>query len=196
MSSILYYSNFCDHSKKLLQNITKTSIIDDVNFICIDKRINENGKIYIILENGQKLVMPSNIDKVPALLVLNNFKVLYGEEIYNYLKPIQTEQVKQATFNNMEPMAFCLGASYGGIVSDNFSFLDMDPESLKAKGDGGLRQMHNYVSLNDTMNINTPIEDFNTSQQNKLPEGLTVEKLQQQREQEFNSINKSRQMFV
>jgi hypothetical protein len=196
MSSILYYSNFCDHSKKLLQNITKTAIIDDVNFICIDKRISENGKIYIILENGQKLVMPSNIDKVPALLVLNNFKVLYGEEIYNYLKPIQKEQVKQATFNNMEPMAFCLGSSYGGIVSDNFSFLDMDSESLKAKGDGGLRQMHNYVSLNDTMNINTPVEDFNTSQQNKLPEGLTVEKLQQQREQEFNSINKSRQMFV
>jgi hypothetical protein len=46
------------------------------------------------------------------------------------------------------------------------------------------------------MNINTPTEDFNTLQQNKLPEGLTVEKLQQQREQEYNSINKSRQMFV
>ena len=46
--------------------------------------------------------------------------------------------------NNMEPIAYCLGGSYGGIVSDNFSFLDMDPESLKAKGDGGLRQLHNY----------------------------------------------------
>jgi len=56
--------------------------------------------------------------------------------------------------------------------------------------------MHNYVSLNDTMNINTPTEEFNASQQSKLPEGLTVEKLQKQREQEFNSINQSRQMFV
>ena len=51
MSSNIYYSNFCDHSKKLLQNITKTSMIDEINFICIDKRIKENGKIYIILEN-------------------------------------------------------------------------------------------------------------------------------------------------
>jgi hypothetical protein len=59
MSSILYYSNFCDHCKKILETITKTSLIDDIHFICIDKRIKEkDNKIYIILENGQKLIMP------------------------------------------------------------------------------------------------------------------------------------------
>ena len=71
MSSILYYSNFCDHSKKLLQTITKTSLIDDIHFICIDKRIKEkDGKIYIILENGQKLIMPENVDKEEILQTL------------------------------------------------------------------------------------------------------------------------------
>jgi hypothetical protein len=189
MSSIIYYSNFCDHSKKLLQKITKTSMIDEINFICIDKRIKENGKIFIILENGQKIVMPENVDKVPALLSLNNFQVFYGEDIYSYIKPTQTQMVKQATSNNMEPMAYCLGSSFGGIVSDHFSFLDMDSDSLKAKGDGGLRQLHNYVSLNnDGIHIQTP--DESSKQQTRLPEGLTVEKLQQQREQEFASIHR------
>jgi hypothetical protein len=195
MSSILYYSNFCEHSKKLLQTITKTQIINEIHFVCIDKRIRENGKIYIILENGQKLLMPENMDKVPALLLLNNnFNILYGEDIYNFLKPKQVEMVKEATYNNLEPLAFCLGSSCGGIVSDNFSFLDMDSESLKAKGDGGLRQLHNYVSLNDNINIYTPSEEQGLKQ-SKMQEGLTVEQLQQQRETEFLNISKKNVQF-
>ena len=54
MSSILYYSNYCEHSKSLLQSITKKTLTKDIHFICIDKRIKDtNNKIYIILENGQ-----------------------------------------------------------------------------------------------------------------------------------------------
>ena len=199
MSCILYYSNFCDHSKKLLQNISKSSLIDDIHFICIDKRIKEkDGKIYIILENGQKLIMPDNVDKVPALLLLSNFNVLYGEDIYNYAKPKQTQMVSQATMNNMEPIAYCLGGgAYGGIVSDNFSFLDMDSESLQAKGNGGLRQLHNYVSLNNDehVNIYTPSED-NTPKSQKIQEGLTIEQLQQQRDQDIASMNKKSRLFI
>jgi hypothetical protein len=198
MSSILYYSNFCDHSKKLLQAITKTSLIDDLHFICIDKRIREkDGKIYIILENGQKLIMPENVDRVPALLLLSNFNVLYGEDIYNFVKPKQTQMTSQATMNNMEPIAYCLGGSYGGIVSDNFSFLDMDSESLKAKGDGGLRQLHNYVSLNneEQVNIYTPSED-KTPKSQKIQEGLTIEQLQQQRDQDIASMKSQPRQYI
>jgi hypothetical protein len=198
MSSILYYSNFCDHSKKLLQAITKTSLIDDLHFICIDKRIREkDGKIYIILENGQKLIMPENVDRVPALLLLSNFNVLYGEDIYNFVKPKQTQMTSQATMNNMEPIAYCLGGGYGGIVSDNFSFLDMDSESLKAKGDGGLRQLHNYVSLNneEQVNIYTPSED-KTPKSQKIQEGLTIEQLQQQRDQDIASMKTQPRQYI
>ena len=31
MSSILYYSNFCEHSKKLLQTISKANISKDID---------------------------------------------------------------------------------------------------------------------------------------------------------------------
>ena len=78
MSSILYYSNFCEHSKKLLQTLSKTQVSKDMHFICIDKRVkDENGKIHIVLENGQKIIMPENVSKVPALMLLNqNFQVM------------------------------------------------------------------------------------------------------------------------
>ena len=86
MSSILYYSNFCEPSKKLLQTVTKTQNAKDIHFICIDKRVKDsNGKIYIILQNDQKIIMPENVTRVPALLLLNqNYKVIYGDEIYQH----------------------------------------------------------------------------------------------------------------
>jgi hypothetical protein len=160
MSSILYYSNFCEHSKKLLQALSKSQVSKDLHFICIDKRTKgPDNKIYVVLENGQKIVMPENVTKVPALLLLNqNYAVLYGDEIYNHLKPKQEVITRQATSNNMEPMAFSLGG--GCIVSDQYSFLDTDSEDLNTKGNGGTRQMHNYVNLNYKDSINTPNDDF------------------------------------
>jgi hypothetical protein len=72
MSSILYFSNYCEHSKKLLQLLGKSNIQQNIHFISIDKRVKEaNNKVYIILENGQKIIMPENINRVPALLLLN-----------------------------------------------------------------------------------------------------------------------------
>jgi hypothetical protein len=152
MSCILYYSKYCDICKKYLQLLSKTDIQKDIHFICIDKRVKDaNNKTYIILENGQKIILPENVTKVPALLLLNQgYQVLYGEQILQYLKPRQQQEVRQATQNNMEPMAFSLGGGggFGDIVSDQYSFLDQNPDELSAEGNGGMRQMHNYVDLN------------------------------------------------
>ena len=193
MSSILYYSNFCEHSKKLLQSLSKTQVSKEIHFICIDKRERDkSGKVNIVLENGQKIVMPENVTKVPALLLLNQgYQVLYGDNIYNYMKPKQEVVTRQATNNNMEPMAFSLGGGGFGIVSDNYSFLDMDSEELNTKGNGGMRQMHNYVPLNHSDVITTPKDDFDYKQ-DKLSGDLTIEKLQQQREQELTNYGGQR----
>jgi hypothetical protein len=191
MSSILYYSNFCEHSKKLLQTISKSSIQNDIHFICIDKRTKDsNGKVFIVMENGQKIIMPENVNRVPALLLLNQgYQVLYGEAILQHLKPKQEAVVKKATQNNLEPMAFSFGSGgYGDVVSDNYSFLDMDSEALKATGNGGVRQMHNYVDLNYSDQISTPVDEAEYKKMSKIPEGLTVEQLQEQRNSELQKI--------
>jgi len=154
MSSILYYSKYCEVSKKYLQILSKSNIQKDIHFICIDKRVKDaSNKTFIVLENGQKIILPDNVTRVPALLLLTKgYEVLYGEKIIEHLKPRQEVEVRQATKNNMEPMAFSFGGGGGGgfgdVVSDQYSFLDQAPEELEAKGNGGMRQMHNYVDLN------------------------------------------------
>ena len=191
MSSILYYSKFCEHSNKLLQTLSKTNVQKDIHFICIDKRVKDsNNKMFIVLENGQKIIMPENVNRVPALLLLNQgYQVLYGESILNHLKPKQEAAIKKATQNNMEPMAFSFsGGGFGDIVSDSYSFLDQGSEELEAKGNGGMRQMHNYVDLNYSDNITTPADEHEYKNSNKISGDLTVEQLQQQRESELQKI--------
>ena len=198
MSCILYYSNYCEPSKKILQTVTKTQNAKDIHFICIDKRVKDsNGKVYIVLQNGQKIIMPENVTRVPALLLLNqNYRVIYGDDIYTHLKPQVQQQVKEATKNNMEPVNFQDGfGSFsgfgGGIVSDNYSFLDQSDTELSVKGDGGLRQIHNYVTLNDSMNLSMKLPSDDVEYKtDKLKEGeLSVESLQRKREEDLANIN-------
>jgi hypothetical protein len=176
-----------------VQQLSKTSVSKDIHFICIDKRVkDENNKVYIILENGQRIIMPETLNRVPALLLLNNnYTILYGDNILNYLKPKQEMAIQESTNNNMEPSAFSISKTGFGIVSDQYSFLDMSNEELNAKGSGGLRQMHNYVDLFYSDKITTTPEETDIKS-NKLSGEITLDSLQKQREQDFQNINNKR----
>jgi len=163
MSSILYYSNFCENCKTLLTKISNSSIKDSMHFICIDKRVNRNGSVYVVLENNQQIILPNSITSVPSLLLINdNYKVISGIEISDYLKPVEKVNTQQATNFNGEPTAFDFnnGLSGLGVASDNFSFLDQNSDDLSAKGDGGLRQLYNYATINHSDKINTPPDEY------------------------------------
>ena len=186
MSSILYYSNYCDNCKILIQNISSSSVKDDMHFICIDKRNQKNGITYIELENGQDIMLPPTVNKVPALLLLNkNHEVLFGNDIMKYLEPKQIVEQNIATSNNGEPSAFSLacGNSCFGVASDNYSYLDQNSDDMSAKGSGGLRQQHHYSVLDTTYeSINTPQDTY---EPNKIKD-VTIEQLQNQRNNDFN----------
>jgi len=182
MSSILYYSNYCDNCKILLQTISKWSgIKEEMHFINIDKRVKKsNGATYVVLENGQELLLPPTISKVPALLLLNKgHQVLFGSDINKHLEPKQMQQKNVATKNNGEPMAFSMysGGGFGGVSSDNYSFLDQDADLLSAKGNGGMRQQHHYASLDYTAEFETPPENYTPDKIGQV----TLEQLQQKR---------------
>ena len=77
MSSILYYSNYCEKSKKYINLLSNSGYQKDIHFICIDKRRKEGKKTFVVLDNGQTIVLPETVTHVPALLLLTKgYKVL------------------------------------------------------------------------------------------------------------------------
>ena len=190
MSNILYYSNYCENSKNLLRNLSKSKIQEDLHYICIDRRVtNPDGKLYVLLKNGQSLILPPTITKVPALLQLNRGNhVLFGEQIYKHLQPRENSFNNKATYNNGEPQAFSLGSINSGIASDNFSFLDMTSDELLAKGNGGTRQLYHYSTVNDNISIETPPDNYVPEKIGN--ENVSLSNIQAKREKEMNDIIK------
>jgi hypothetical protein len=183
---ILYYSNYCPNSKKVLEYITKSGLIDKLNCICIDKRIiNPNtGQIQIQLENGKRVLMPPNVQYVPALLIVSKkYSAIFGGEIIKYFEPYVKAKIDEATSFNGEPIGITLGQPSGSnISSEQFTFYNMTPEELSAKGKGGMRQMYNYVSAeHNSYSIQTPIDTYRPD---KVGEGVSIENLEKQRNQD------------
>jgi hypothetical protein len=181
MSCVLYYSKYCEICKKLIYNLGKTNIKDKIHFLNIDKRINENGKTFILLENGQKILLPPNINMVPALLLLSKGnKIIFGNDVENYFIPLVNSEKKESVKLSGEPLAFSL-YEMGTSMSDNYSYLDQTSSDLSAKGNGGTRQMHSFVKLNNNNKIETPPEDYIPDKIGEVDLG----KIQQQRQKDI-----------
>ncbi len=184
MSTILYYSNYCPNCKDILQNISRSQVKNDIHFVCVDSRVTKpNGATYIILANGQEILLPPTIVKVPALLLLDKgHQVLFGSDINNYIQPKQEAIQNASVMNNGEPLAFSLtsGSMYG-VASDTYSFLDQDPNDLSTKGNGGMVQQHHYATLNHTDNISTPPDTYAADTIGQV----SVENLEQKRNAEI-----------
>jgi len=187
MSAILYYSNYCKNSQSLIQNISRSKIKEELHYCCIDKRVNKNGSTFIILENGTEIILPPTILKVPSILLLNKgHQVISGlNDILNYLKPQEDYMNHKATNYNGEPNSFSFSSCSGsglGVVSDNYSYLDQSAESLTAKGNGGLRQMYHYATIDLVDKIETPQEDYIPD---KIGSDVSIEKLKQSRDENY-----------
>ena len=181
MSCVLYYSKYCDNCKKLLYQLGKTDLQKNIHFLSVDKRIQRGEKVYIILENGNEIFMPSNIISVPTLLLLNKGnKILVGKDVLNFFKPQISGEKALVTKNNMEPLAFSM-FEMGTSMSDCYSYLDQTNDEMNAKGNGGLRQMHSFVKLNHNDKIETPPEDYIPDKVGQVDMG----KLQEEREKDI-----------
>tara|TARA_Y100000590_G_scaffold459730_1_gene617515 strand:- start:313 stop:879 length:567 start_codon:yes stop_codon:yes gene_type:complete len=185
MSSVLYYSKYCDYCKELLYEIGKSKVQKNIHFLSIDKRKRYGKKIYIILDNGKEIFLPPNITKVPSLLLINKEHIiLTGKDVINYLRPQIHQDKTMATSNNMEPLAYSM-YEMGTAMSDNYSYLDQSSEELGAKGNGGLRQMHNFVKLHYIEKINTPPEDYEPDKVGTID----LNKIQAARDQDISAFS-------
>lgn len=188
---ILYYSNYCKHSQKLLQTLAKVNMTDKINFVCIDKRTKDpkTNQSYVVLENGGKVILPPNIHNVPSLLLIKQkYKILLGDDILKHLHPQMKKEADRSVNYVGEPQGYFLGVSAGGtnIMSEQYTYYNLSPEELSAKGRGGRRQMYNYVSVNDDLQfIPTPPDTYRPD---KISTDVTLENLQQKRLDEITQI--------
>jgi|TARA_B110000879_G_scaffold54994_1_gene77707 hypothetical protein len=195
---ILYYSNYCPHSQKVLQTLVKGNLSDKISFICIDKRQtdNKNGQTYVHLENGGKVVLPPNVQSVPSLLLVKeNYRIVCGDEILRFYHKDLKSQSDVATNHNGEPSSYQLMKANGGtnVTSEQYTLYDMSPDELSAKGNGGNRQLHNYVPVSNNMNLIPTPDD--TYKPDKVSNDVTVDSLQQRRMDEINEIMPNKQPF-
>ena len=196
---ILYYSNYCKHSQKVVQSLVKGNLQNKLSFVCIDtrKRDPKTGQVYISIENGSKVVMPPNVHSVPALLLINqNYRIILGDEIIKHYHPEILKSQSKAVQGNGEPMAYQLTKSSGGtnIVSEQFTSYDMSPDDLSAKSNSTNRPMYDYVTVNgDGATIATPDDTYKP---NKVGGDVTVDNLQQKRMDEINQILPNKQPMI
>lgn len=186
MSYVIYYSNYCENSKKTIKSLNSQQ---DIHWLCIDKRVKEKDGTYIVLENGQKVLLPPAVTRIPAMLSLRDYSITYGNDIIGIFSTRMETQVKVATKNNMEPVAFSFGAGNGSVVSDSFSSWDLDSSQLSAQGNGGIHQMHNYVDVNYIDQISGQVAKDSYEKKSKMDESVTIDRLRQQREQELRGLN-------
>ena len=184
MDFIFYYSNYCKHSKEVIQFLTKNGLIDKMNCICIDKRYRDpkTGTMNILMENGRTVILPVNVTNVPSLLqIKNNFTVLVGEDIIKHFQPKVQSQMEIATGFQHEPSHFSFHDA-GSVVSEKYTYYNMTSDELSAKGYGKNRQMHNYLDANHnpTM-LNLPPETY---KKEKMSEQITIDFLQKKRDED------------
>lgn len=85
---VLFYSNTCNTSRRLLQQLAKNkNTAEKLNYVCIDQRVEENGRTFAILQNGRKIPIP-NLQGVPALFCMHNKTTYYGNDIMQQLSQI------------------------------------------------------------------------------------------------------------
>ena len=172
----LYFSKYCKHSSKLLEDLNQLGMGKKFNYISIDKRFVKQNVTYILNPDGTSFPLPPMINRVPVLLLKPNHEILVGDQILEYVKPQvkNIDEEKSMLFNEPNPYMF---KGDRGVVSDEFSFLDSSVSELSAQGNGGMRQTYNYATL-DAGPENIPIK-FDPDKQPKL--NMTLEQLEQQR---------------
>tara|TARA_Y100000389_G_scaffold203265_1_gene251152 strand:+ start:32192 stop:32800 length:609 start_codon:yes stop_codon:yes gene_type:complete len=181
---LLFYSEYCTHSKELLSKLKQKNLLDKMVLINIDNRYVKNNLTYLIIDNKETMPLPPMITCVPTMCITPAYEILQGEKILEYFLPIVNNIEDEKTMINIEPNSYSLdNETIGqfGVSSDNYSYWDTDPDDLSAKGNGGLKQMYNYASINNNdAEIYTPpdLENANKS-------SLNLDEIQQQRNNEL-----------
>lgn len=136
--NILFFSNFCCHSKELVKKISSTPLKNELLYICVDDK---------------NIRLPPFIQVVPTIYLVKNKSILVEDKI--------TEWIDSKNEQDTGEILAYHGNSMNSI-STNFSFLDNDAETLKINSRYTLLDEHGEIDTPKTFDDNS-----NNSQLNK-----------------------------
>lgn len=207
---IFYYSNYCKHCQKIVQFIIKHGIVDKISSICIDKRKRDhnNNQMYIILENGERVSLPPNLQSVPSVLcVKHNYTLLTGvDNILKYFVNKYSPQIQHqphaglmstptidspflenpGRYQEKDPVGYdVMTAGPGAITSEAFTSYQLEHEDLMGVSQSNNRPLYNYTPVNANFTIPTPDDTYRPD---KVSGDITIDQLQNQRNQEVPMV--------
>ena len=138
--NILFFSNYCQHCKEVLEKINNYNLKEQINLNCVD--------------NNRKN-LPAFLKSVPTMVIPLENKLVVGDDVFSWINnEISKKTTKnESPLNNNEeisPWTNEMNSSF----SDSFSFLDSDNTTE------GKPLAHSFSFLNESYStsINTPNE--------------------------------------
>ena len=153
--SILVYSNYCNHCKKILKMMNNLPLKHSIKFVCIDKA-------------SIRSKIPTYVKSVPCIILGDTNQLLVGAQIIQWINLQPTSVVsnqsqemnhknhnlnlkpqppnKESTEKSPNPFLF----TEMGMFSDNYSFIDADTTT---QGNGGKSISHNFEFLTDNESV-------------------------------------------
>ena len=152
MLGVLYYGRTCTHSQELLRLVAQQGISERLRFVPVDQREQRGDKMFALLPNGTRVLIPEGVKAVPAFLDIRDKNVYVGPEVGRRLGAEAERAARLATGAEKEPMAFS-DISTGD--SSTFSYFSDDPEALLAKGSGGTEIPSAFAAHDQDIRIKT-----------------------------------------
>jgi hypothetical protein len=161
---ILFYSNFCTYCKEVINSISKTSLNENMLFVCVD---------------DENIQLPPFITSVPTIYLINEKKIVVDEAIGDWIKERLSTQTPQSSSEEVQAYFGSTGDSFGL----NFSSVDNNDEkpyvsSFTFIGDDNGSSM---AANNDPRQNGRNTNEFDSQ----------LEKLQQARNQEFLGVKRT-----
>ncbi len=102
---IIFYSNYCTYSKEILNQISKTSINDNIAYVCVD---------------DPNIQLPNFITAVPTIYLVEEKKIVVDEAITGWIK----EKTTKPQTDELQAYFGSTSGSYG----NQFSLIDNSDE--------------------------------------------------------------------
>jgi hypothetical protein len=140
-NNIVFYSQHCPHSRELLKEINAKDLEKYFVFVCVEQYRNR---------------IPPQVDRVPALLIRNEGRVLFEDEILKYIgcdvTPIETLNGFSESFSFLEEDT--LGPSNNfSVFGQEQRIVTPDDDNGNQKGDGSILEKFMTDRARDVSNI-------------------------------------------